>query len=91
MEICFGPGMYRIKELWITVGEPQNTAKAVSYFAVPETMTCLETKEVIDARVDGKPIFMFENDSLNMIHPAPLHRWTAKTWNPTNSSPGIQY
>jgi len=91
MEICFGPGMYRIKELWITVGEPQNTAKAVSYFAVPETMTCLETKEVIDARVDGKPIFMFENDSLNMIHPAPMHRWTATTWNPINSSPGIQY
>ena len=91
MEMCFGPGMFKIKELWITIGEPQNTAKAVSYFAVPEKMMCCETDEAVDASVDGKPLIMFDNDSLNMIHPGPMHRWTAKTWNPTHSSPPIQY
>ena len=91
MEICFGPGNVRIDELWITVGEPQNTAKAVAYYSVPERMMCCETTEAIASMGGGKPHVMFENDSLNVIHNEPFKRWTAKTWNPTHLSPPIQY
>ena len=91
MEICFGPGNVRIDELWITVGEPQNTAKAVAYYSVPERMMCCETTEAIASMRGGKPHVMFENDSLNVIHNEPFKRWTAKTWNPTHHSPPIQY
>jgi hypothetical protein len=91
-EICFGPGNSRIDELWITVGEPQDTANAVSYFTVPERMMCCETAEAVDAMSPyGKPHTMFENDSLNVIHQEPFKRWTAKTWNTTHHSPPIQY
>ena len=89
-EICFGPAKTKIEELWVTIGEEQNTHKAVSYFAVPEVMTCYQSDEAIDHMTNGKPLFRFYNDSLIRHHDGPYNRWTATCWITKNDS-SIQY
>jgi hypothetical protein len=88
-EICFGPGKFTIDELWITIGEKQDTEKAVSYFAMPEKITCTDTDEAKQHLERKEPYFVYVNDSLRRVQSEPWHRWTVTEWNPKKWA--IQY
>jgi hypothetical protein len=87
---CFKSSEFRIEELWISMGEAQDTAKAVSYFIVPKEMHCCKTKEAIECSKDGRPHVMFHNDSLKRFHPNPEHRWAVNAWD-TRNAYAIEY
>ena len=88
-ETCFGPGKSTIDELWITVGEIQDTDKAVSYFSVPRKITCTDSERAKIDRRNRVPHLMYENDSLRRFQVEPFHRWSATNWNPKKWA--IQY
>jgi hypothetical protein len=89
-DTCFKPSEFRIEELWLSVGEAQDTAKAVSYFMVPKEMTCCKTAEAIQNGKDGLPHVMFNNDSLKRFHPDPENRWAVNAWD-TRNAYAIEY
>ena len=89
-EVCFAPGNFTINELWITIGEPKDTGRAVACFTVPQYMTCMQTDEAKEHRMQRKPYYRFKNDSLTLWHPAPWHRWTSAAWCPDKQW-AIQY
>ena len=89
-DTCFKPSEFRIEELWLSVGEAQDTAKAVSYFMVPKEMTCCKTAEAIRNGKDGLPHVMFNNDSLKRFHPDPENRWAVNAWD-TRNAYAIEY
>jgi hypothetical protein len=75
--------------LWISIGEKQDTEKAVSYFAIPENITCTDTDEAKQYLQREEPYFVYKNDSLRRVQQEHWHRWTITEWNPKKWA--IQY
>ena len=82
---CFKSSEFRIDEMWISLGEAQDTAKAVSYFAVPKEMTCCKTDKATEHIMQGMPYTVFHNDSLKRFHPDPENRWAVYAWDKRNA------